>query len=475
MPTSVPPPTFGDHGFVAPSEADVLAGVQFDINRALGGGVNPGLSTPQGQIASTATAIIGDKNATFLWYTNQVDPALNSGRMQDAIGRIYFMTRIAGAPTVVAATCTGLPDVTIPVGALARADDGNLYVCQAQGVIPAGGSVVLPFACAVNGPTSCGTGTLNKIYQAVFGWDSITNLSDGVLGRNVESPSEFETRRARSVALNAVGIVDAIQSAVLAVPGVVDAFVMDNPRNTPFSVGGSTSGSGVLLGANSVYVAAIGGNPQLVAEAIWSRKPPGCSYNGNTTLTVTDPSLNYAFPRPSYEVTYEIPIPLNLAFLVRLLPDPRIPSNATQLVRTAIINAFSGADGGPRATIGSTVLASRYYAPIIALGPWVHIVEIELGVVGSGARFTASIAANVMTVTAVSEGTLDIGQLVVSSSIITNTIIIGFGTGTGGVGTYVISQAQVVNSIDMTSTVLLDQVTARIDQVPAVAAGDIYA
>ena len=36
--TSVPPPTFGPKGFIAPSEADILAGVQADINAAFGGG-----------------------------------------------------------------------------------------------------------------------------------------------------------------------------------------------------------------------------------------------------------------------------------------------------------------------------------------------------------------------------------------------------------------------------------------------------
>ena len=50
--TNVPSPTFGPNGVVIPSENAVLTGVQADINTALGGGVNPQLSTPQGQLAS---------------------------------------------------------------------------------------------------------------------------------------------------------------------------------------------------------------------------------------------------------------------------------------------------------------------------------------------------------------------------------------------------------------------------------------
>src|SRR3990167_8845868 len=104
MMTAVPTPTFGPNGFVAPSEADVRAGVETDIDSAFGGGLNPALSTSQGQLATSETAIIGDANAVFLWFVNQVDPAYSSGRMQDGIARIYYLSRIPGAPTTVDAT-----------------------------------------------------------------------------------------------------------------------------------------------------------------------------------------------------------------------------------------------------------------------------------------------------------------------------------------------------------------------------------
>jgi hypothetical protein len=111
---------------------------------------------------------------------------------------------------------------------------------------------------------------------------------------------------------------------------------------------------------------------------------------------------------------------------------------------------------------------------VALLGSWAQIIEIELGIVGSGASFTASISANVMTVTAVSAGTLAVGQMVVSSFVAVETIITALGTGTGGTGTYLVSANQVVASAAMTSTVLGDQVAVTIGQVPSVAAGDIY-
>ena len=58
--TNVPAPSLTDAGFVAPSEQDILSGVLADMNAALGGGANTALSTPQGQIALSETAILAD-------------------------------------------------------------------------------------------------------------------------------------------------------------------------------------------------------------------------------------------------------------------------------------------------------------------------------------------------------------------------------------------------------------------------------
>ena len=62
MSTNVPAITWTNGAPVLPAESAILAGVQADINAAFGGGVNPGLTTPQGQLAQTETAIIGEKN-----------------------------------------------------------------------------------------------------------------------------------------------------------------------------------------------------------------------------------------------------------------------------------------------------------------------------------------------------------------------------------------------------------------------------
>ena len=141
MATSVPQLQWTEAGLIAPTEAAILAGTQADIDAAFGGGLNPALETPQGQIASSEAAIIADKNNDFLDLVNQVDPQYADGRFQDAIARIYFLTRKGATSTAVTCTLTGTPSAVVPAGTFAQDTSGNTYVLLGSVTIGSGGTV----------------------------------------------------------------------------------------------------------------------------------------------------------------------------------------------------------------------------------------------------------------------------------------------------------------------------------------------
>ena len=378
--TSVPPIQWTPDGLVIPPESDVLAGVQADMNAAFGGNLNPALETPQGQLATSQSAVIADMYALFAEFVNQVDPDTADGFMQDAIARIYFLDRSPGAPTTVQCTCVGLFGTLIPVGAQAQDTSGNRYVCTEAGTIPVGGSITLPFANITNGPVACPANTLTTIYQAIPGWDTINNPSNGVLGRFVETRAEFEFRRQNSVALNARGSLPSVYAAVFSVPDVLDVYAFENTTSSPLNVGST----GYTLAPHSLYVAAVGGASQAIGEAIWRKKDVGCDTNGNTTVTVEDNS-GYSPPVPTYTIKYEIPTALPIFFDVQIANSADLPSGIVQLTKDAIVAAFTGADGSRRVRIGSLILASKFYAPVSAIGPEVSILSILIGTTSPGA------------------------------------------------------------------------------------------
>lgn len=476
--TAVPPVTFGQNGVIIPEAQSVLEGVIADYQAAFNNELNlslsapSSLSTPQGQLASSTAAIIEEANETFLYQSTQTDPAFAEGRWQDAIGRIYFLERIGSQPTVLQINCVGLQGVVIPVGAQIQDDGGNLYTCTVEGTISIGGSITLPFANIVPGPIAVPSTDAVSIYNAIPGWDAVAVVS-GVLGSATESRSEFETRRAATVAGNSFGAIGSIIGAVSKVPGVVDYFGYDNGTNAPITV------NGVTIAANSIYVAAQGGTDEAVAQAILSKKGPGCAYAGNTTVVAYDSNPLYSAPIP-YTVMFERPSPLEILFAVNLTNNASVPANAATLVQNAIIGAFAGGDGGPRARIGTVLYASRFYSSVAALGLWAQIVDIFVGSNNNpGAVVTGSIFGTTMTVTGISSGSLAVGQTVSGSAggtgVAVGSVILSQLSGTaGGVGTYKLSTSQTVPSGTITAAVpTLNLVSVQADQIPEIAGANI--
>ena len=373
MSTNVPAIQWVNGSPVLPAELDILAGVQADINLAFGGGVNPSLQTPQGQIAQSETAIIGDKNNQIAYIANQVNPSMASGIWQDAIGEIYFITRIPGAGTVVSVTCTGAVGTIIPIGSVVQDSSGYLYSSTATATIPSGGSIIVQFQNQTQGAIACAIGAINTIYTAVSGWDTVYNFTAGSLGNLVESRTAFEARRSASVAGNSVNSLDSIRASVLSVPNVISAAVIDNPTNSTITYGPTN----YSMAAHSITVSVAGGTSSAIAQAIWNKKPPGTGYNGNTSATVYDTS--YPTPYPSYTVTWLTPTSVPIYFAIQIKNNSLLPSNIVQLVQNAVIQSFNGQDGGSAVGINSTSYSGRYYANINAINPNVNVIEVYLG------------------------------------------------------------------------------------------------
>lgn len=364
----------------------MLTGILADINAAFGNTLNTDLSTPQGQLAMSLTAILGDAYDQFLALANGVDPARAEGRMQDAIGRLYFMSRLPATFTTVLCVCTGAAGTLIPQGALITDQSGNSYAAETALTLDATGTAQGSFTCTTAGEVICPAGSVS-ISQSIAGWSAVSNPAAGVTGRAVESRTAFETRRKTSVALNAVGPLEAISAAVQAVPGVTDAYVMDNSTAVAATV------CGVTLAPHSLYVCASGGADAAIALAILRKKPPGCGYTGSTSITVTDPAGPYGTP-PSYTVSFQRPAPTPVYVAVRLVASAAVPSTVTMDIQAAIQAAFLGGDGSPRARIGGVIYASRFYAAVAALGAWVQMTDITVGTSANTMGLTVQIQAD---------------------------------------------------------------------------------
>ena len=467
--TNVPAITFGPTGFQIPTGPQILGGVELDISAAFGVTLNFNLNTPQGQLASSEAAIIANADAVFLYQSQMTDPNYAQGRWLDAIGYIYFINRNGAEPTSLVCACGGASGTVLPGGGVVNAtivdEAGNLYVCTGTVTIGSGGSVNATFACTVPGPVAVPTADNVSIYQAIPGWDTVV-VSSGEIGTNTETDAAFRVRRADSVAGNSFGSIGSIIGAVAEVPNVLDYFGYDNASNSPATV------QGVSVAANSIYICVAGGTQAAVARAIWSKKAPGCSYTGNTTVTVDDNNPLYAAPIP-YTVKYQIPTSLTILFAVTIVNSSAVPSNATTLIQQALLNAFGGnITGVPKARIASNIQALNYVSPIAALGTWAVVSAINIGSsLAPDATFTGSISGTTLTATGIS-GTIATGQSLVDAS---GTIAPGTTIISGSGGSWVVSISQTVTSETMYG-VAIDEtlISVPANQSPQLATNNIF-
>lgn len=312
--TAVPAVTFSKTGLLVPDEVDILNGRLTDFSTALGSSMGTSLTSPQGQLAMSDSAIIADKNDQLLAIANQVNADYSSGRFQDAIGRVYFLDRIGATGTTVTGTCSGLVDTLIPAGSLAQDEAGYLYASLSDATIGAAGSVDVVFQNLTTGPIGCPIGALSKVYKAIPGWSGVTNRAAGVPGNNEESRADFEHRRRNSVANNARNTLNAIRGEILAkVPNVVDVYVTHNPTPVDRQVGSSK----YTLKKNSFYVGVYGGKAEDIADAIWRKAPPGVDMNGDSSYTIADTD-GYEPPYPEYVITWQGLKPVSVSVRVIL-------------------------------------------------------------------------------------------------------------------------------------------------------------
>ncbi|MDR3389095.1 MAG: baseplate J/gp47 family protein, partial [Rudaea sp.] len=178
MATNVPTPTFTSTGLVTYDEQTILAGVQQDWVDAFaltGKTLGTALTTPQGQVQQSEAYIVAAVQAQLAQLIANVDPMTASGVYQDALGRIYFLTRQAATHATVTATVTGTVGATLPAGSQAKSSDGTIWASTGAVTYGVGGTASVVFQAATAGSTPAAGVDDLRIYQQVANWSAVSN------------------------------------------------------------------------------------------------------------------------------------------------------------------------------------------------------------------------------------------------------------------------------------------------------------
>ena len=379
MTTNVPLPTFTPTGVSVPAPQAVLAGVQQDWVQAFaltGKTLNTELTTPQGQLQQSQSYMVSAFFAALAQMVANVDPMTSQGTYQDALGRIYFLTRQAATAATVAATVVGTPSQLLPAGSLAQSSDDTIWATTTDVTFgPLSTAAVTLQATVTGSAPAAGVNDLT-IYQQVPGWESISNSVASTPGTDTESRQSFEQRRSESVEIGGVGQPANVRAAIGNVTGVTDAYVYNNGGDTAINAGTTH----YPIPAHSIAIIVSGGADADVAAAINSKLDCGCglptSAGLGTLITVNvQDTVNYVAPYPTYLINFVRPQVLQVYFTANVANLSTLPATYVQQVQQAVAATFAdgflsedGTIAVSRARIGGQIVAAEYAAPLLALG-----------------------------------------------------------------------------------------------------------
>ena len=346
--------------------------------------LNVSVDSPAGQLVDSQTAAIVQKDSELLFLAQQFNPLTAEGQWQDALGKIYFLTRHQAIASTVTARCLGVPGTAITRGSKIRSVvDGTDWELQETIVINDASYADGVFACTKTGPISAAAHTLTKIITVTTGWDSVSNEEAATVGQDEESQASFEYRRYQSVALNSRSSLQSAYSRIAALDGVIAVAARQNRTERLTKV------DGVAINPHSVYFCVLGGQDEDIARALYDTVSAGCEYTGTTVVEVRD-----EVTRATDTVRFSRPNELAVKMVVYLVQLATTSKVVEEDVKNIIYQNFYGTDAAQppagsglpavqRVTMDTELYASRFTTALVNAG-YNYVTTIKMAMPKTG-------------------------------------------------------------------------------------------
>lgn len=275
----------GATGFTYPDLDDIVTDIGDALTTSLGAGLN--LVAPS--VFSQIVGIMAEREFS-LWQAasaiyNSQYPGTASDQSLDNVCSITGISRLQATYSTVTLKVNLNAHTTLPTGNIASAGAGTAqWQTTADAVNDTGSAADVNVAarCTVTGPIPGLAGTITTKVTTYTGWNSVTNESDAVLGRSLETDAELRLRRTAALSAQGSSSVDALRSALLDLDGVLACYVFRNVTDT-------TDGDGVPPHAVECVVQTDGiVTDAAIRQVIWDNLAAGIRAYGTTTGTVTD-------------------------------------------------------------------------------------------------------------------------------------------------------------------------------------------
>ena len=212
------------------------------------------------------------------------------------------------------------------------------------------------------GAIACPVGGLATIDTQVLGWDSVSNLVEGAIGRSVETDAALRLRHQDSVRAIGAATVKAIRARILQdVDSVTACSIYENRTNATVD----------NLPPHSFEAVVSGGLNSEILAKIWEVKPAGIETYGNVSGTVIDENgdgqtIKFSRPVPQYAW---IRVSVN-----QLYSEETLTETVTQAIIDAVITY------GSTLSVGDDIITQRFYGPIYSATTGLGQITVEAAI-----------------------------------------------------------------------------------------------
>lgn len=324
-------------GVIVPDVSTVLSEIQETMKSLFGQNLDTAPETAQGRLIEMFQRSRTFTIQAMAAVSNLLNLNTAGGFVLDDIGALFLISRQPATYTTTTVVLAGEAGTIVPAGTRFQNELGDVFVLENQYVI--GDSA--PIVRAENtGPIPCPPNTLTTILDAVNGLETVINPGAPTLGTDQESDNVFRQRIKNSLNINSIAVLSAIKANLENLPGVVGTYCYDNYTDAPITI------DEVIVPAHSLLAVVDGGDPQAIAQVLYSKKSAGCGYISGTTEgsdveIVTETVIDEAYGTP-YTVKFARPDLVDIKIEITVARQDYTGTTLEQDVQNAIMAWMAG-------------------------------------------------------------------------------------------------------------------------------------
>lgn len=296
------PNQIDNYGLQVNTHAETLAALTAALQAIYGTDINLDSSSPDGQNIQIFAQSVTDILELLNEINNSFDVESANGVILDQRVALNGISRKQGAFTITPISITVDRALTLPgldadvadingTGFTVADDAGNEWILATTHAFGAAGTASLSFRAKNIGLVETTLNTITNQVTVTTGVTAVNNPAAATtIGSDEESDVELKIRRINSYKLQAQNNADAVEAAILTVPAVTSALVVEDD------------------GAHTIWCIVEGGAAAVIAETIYAKASSGCGLVGDdeseVVTRINGLTKTIVFDRPIVDEIY---------------------------------------------------------------------------------------------------------------------------------------------------------------------------